>query len=369
MHTSPGTMVVRSRCVVRTGIASSLVGALVLAAGCGASPPRASEPTPEGEVASERPAPATPTTPEPTPPVPVVLVRPPPEARERIDRWTFAELIPLQRWAAVPGRVIGLLYAAGEQPWGTTYHHAGVAPAIPGRTEYRFVTGPSSPWALYFVSDGRGENFMQMRGAERTYDVAMFRPDTPNRWGLGRPAHLVELEVDGGRGGIADYVHFIATDARVLDGTEGSLRDVTTTLVALRDLFDAQLAEDGFEADASEIGAVFHADVAALEARTADGTDAGTHTTIASHPTWDADTHRLVVLFFATRFVAREVVREVPWSCPPRAPCAPPRPPEPETHRGGVQLAIRYEVDATDTVVRETTYAPRPLSEAPPIGY
>ena len=344
---------------------------MALAGGCGSSPraspaPRTAETTGGTEGTQEPEAPEA--------PPPLVLVRPPPGARERIDRWTFAELIPLQRWAAVPGRVIGLLYAAGEQPWGTTYHHAGVAPTIPGRTEYRFVTGTSSPWALYFVSDGRGENFMQMPGAERTYDVAMFRPDTPNGWGLERPAHLVELEVDGGRGGIADYVHFIATDARVLDGTEGYPRDVTTTLVALRDLLDARLAEDGFEADVSEagggeIGAVFRADVAALEARTADGTDAGTHTTIASHPTWDPDTHRLVVLFFTTRFVARVVVREEPFRCAPRAPCAAPRPPEPETHRGGVQLAIRYEVDATDTVVREITYAARPLSDAPPIGY
>lgn len=207
-----------------------------------------------------------------------------------------------------------------------------------------------------------------MQAGDRTYDVAMFRADTPNEWGLGRPAHLVELEVDGGRGGIADYVHFIATDARVLDGTEGYLPDVTETLIALRRLFETRLEEEGFEDDGSAIGAVFRADVEALLARTADGTDAGTHATAATHPTWDADAHRLVVLLFATRFVARRTERAHPWSCPPGAPCAPPRPPEVEIHRGGVQLAIRYEVDPTNTVVRETSYAPRPLSDAPPLG-
>src|SRR5688572_12007631 len=94
-----------SKMGVLVRLAAWLCAMTVLAGGCGSSPPRAAPAPHTAEAAGG--ADGTQAQGAPEAPPPLVLVRPPPGARERVDRWTFAELIPLQRWAAVPGRVIG----------------------------------------------------------------------------------------------------------------------------------------------------------------------------------------------------------------------------------------------------------------------
>jgi hypothetical protein len=47
-------------------------------------------------------------------------------------------------------------------------------------------------------------------------------PESKNPFGLKRFAHIVELDVNGGRGA-ASNLHFVATRVKVLDGTPGQV--------------------------------------------------------------------------------------------------------------------------------------------------
>lgn len=162
---------------------------------------------------------------------------------KEVKNWSgHNDLVPFQQWPVLGTTTIGLLYQSGPQAWGPTLNHTRGITNNPARIEYAYTTAGSSPFALYFQSRGEGENFLANWGVPTPdgkafrSSAAMFTAATPNRWGLSRPAHLVELEVNGGAGG-GNGVHFIVTNARVR--TDLVSWEPTETLVALRGMFDA----------------------------------------------------------------------------------------------------------------------------------
>ena len=94
------------------------------------------------------------------------------------------------------------------------------------------------PRELFFVTDGRGDPVK--RGMQRItpdggmlqLDVAQFSPRVADPWGLSKQAHLVDLELNAGLGSQAGDL-MVATNARVLDGTEVFPLDLEVVLTSL----------------------------------------------------------------------------------------------------------------------------------------
>ncbi|MGE0526462.1 MAG: hypothetical protein AB7G93_17380 [Bdellovibrionales bacterium] len=133
---------------------------------------------------------------------------------------------PYQTWADLGANAMGMLVSAQVLDIPLIDHGWGIY-EDPKRTEYKFMQEGLSPVAMYFVSDGRGFNFLKdwstsdMRGFRA--DAAMFSAHTPNEWGLKDDAHIVTVEVNGGRGGDAS-IHFIATGVEIQQTLESDLR-------------------------------------------------------------------------------------------------------------------------------------------------
>lgn len=253
-------------------------------------------------------------------------------------------------WPDLPGRAVGVL-------WATSLYSGRadcVARGPDDRVEYHFSRGPHPPHALYFPSDGRGFNFIRQwivplpDGTTTKVDAAMFRPATANVWGLHACAHLVELAVNSGRGGRG--LHFIATDVRVLDGTTAFPWQLARVLADLR-------ARSLAHAEAQR---------AAREPSPPSSGPWITQNTPGMLVTWLPETDQLEVLVWsiesrtATRALGRETIKPEP--CPPNAPCARRdvgtfelREVRSET----VDFAVRFELDRTARLVRETIYTPR----------
>lgn len=286
--------------------------------------------------------------------------------RRVVREWqNRADLVPFQVWPELPGRVVGVLWAAGPQPWGATVSHAGGFERHPSRTEYKFAADGSSPYALYFPSDGQGSNVLDHWSVplpDGSHAVmaprsAMFLPSTPNPWGLHRAAHLVEVEVNHGRGGHGHYIHFVATDVRVLDGTDAFAPHVDDVFVALRSRFDATLEEHQAEI-------VEHLSSVQRELGD-DVVRAPSEDVIAILPTWLTRENALEVLFYREVQFASEGAPREEWSeCPPCPPGAPCMACDPQMIRRtpyttyGYRFAIRYRVDPRGVLVTETIYAP-----------
>jgi hypothetical protein len=259
--------------------------------------------------------------------------------------------------------------ASGGQPWGGSINWTRGFEHGSSRIEYRFLFDRSSPYAVYFVSDGRGFNFMKNwsvptpgGGKARHQGVAMFRPDTPNDLGLRRLAHLVEVEVNNGSGGAG--IHFVITGLRVLDGTASYPMHPDDALLALRKRFDATLATYGVETDAI-----------LQKARSALAKDwtipKRAEEQISVWPTWVEKESVLEVVFVARAGEAAqgpptERMRQCPkCPCTPDGRCAPcarcdPTPiVERPSRQYGWEVAARYRVDRSGRVTGETIYAPR----------
>jgi hypothetical protein len=253
-----------------------------------------------------------------------------------VDDWGGpAALVPFQHWLPVPGRVVGLLFARGAQPWGGSLSYGRGSDTGTERTEYAFSFDRSSPYALYFASDGRGFNFLSdwgvplPDGSTARYDAAMFGPETPDPWGLDRPAHLVELEVNDGRGGRGGPtgLHFVVTGARVIDGSDECPVPAEQLLVDLRRRFDETARRHeadlgGWLADASPVRRV------------------------AVWPTWMRDDETIEALFVLDVAAA----------------------PDGPTPSSGYTMAAFYVADCRGNVERETVYAPLPRGTAPVAG-
>lgn len=279
---------------------------------------------------------------------------------QRVTRWDGAPHQLLYRpgspggWPDLPGRAVGVLWSVA------LYNGRGECvtrnPGDP--VQYQFSRGPIPSYSLYFPSDGRGFNFIPQwivplpDGTTTKVDAALFRPDTTNTWGLHACAHLVELAVNAGRGGRG--LHFIATDVRVLDGTAAFPWRLNRVLADLR-------ARTRAHADAHR---------ADLQVRASGPGPWTTQRTPGMLVTWLPETDQLEVIVWstetrtATRTLGRETIRPEP--CPPGSPCARRDAgtfEDREVQRETVDFAVRYELDRTARLLRETIYTPRQQSD------
>jgi hypothetical protein len=286
-----------------------------------------------------------------------------------VTTWTLQEIVPIQLSPSVPGTVVGLLWTAGQQPWGAGYEHNGFPSTSTDHAYYKFGFDGSSPYAMYFVSDGRGKNFIKnwtvplgsnatLGGAPGTakYDAAVFEPTTPNPWGLSRTAHVVELEVNDKRGGTG--IHLVITRARVIDGTPAFLPRADDVLIGLRQRFNVYLA-----VNEDRIRKNLDAEVSPLQSSYGFGTPFTS--AVGVFPTWDTNKKAIDVVF--TRITSQSgqgtpKTSEVECTpCPPGAACVrcvkrmlsviP-------TAQIAVYTAARYVVDKSGQVIGETHYAP-----------
>ena len=277
------------------------------------------------------------------------------------------EQIPFQRWPDVPSYVVGILYEAGAQPWGGSVGHMRNAHTSSGRNEYKFSFDGSSPYALYFASDGRGENYLTGWGVPlpnqqyEQYDAAMFGAAVQDEWGLDRKAHLVELEVNNGKGGRG--LHFVVTDARVLDGTDDFPMDPVAVLVSLRRSFDREIDARRDDLNAKMAASKQRAEQAVVGKRDPEKTMPEAQ--VAMWPSWHREDRKLSVTFV---YLAGGVINEtIPAEhvkhpdCPPGAPCVdwgPPQP-QPASHAYGVEMGATFDVDASGAITAATIYEPR----------
>jgi hypothetical protein len=323
-----------------------------------------------------------------------------PTAKQEKAGHVLEQQIPFQRWAPLPGRKVGLLVAVNS-PWGTLISWGRGMPAVPAQKPYSrvywFLADGDSPRALYFESHGEGLNFLEHwtvplpDGKSTFYDAAMFGPDMKNRFGLGKDAHLVELEVNSGQGAPGNYIHFVATDVRLIDGRgDASLH---------ADLVLGQASTEFRRFVDGQRGAIDSAmkDVAKLA-----GKPFGPETSGAQEgvfPTWSGDDQHLRVLFVRheerssshteMRNVGGECnkYRELPLGADPvddkaRGPNAPMQmpgrtlhacpPPHQEpavvTKGYGVEIAASYEFDASGKLIAVTEYLPAALPYRAPDG-
>ncbi len=282
-----------------------------------------------------------------------------------VESWSYDELVPRQQWPEVVGTRRGIVMASGKQPWGAGVLWTRGFDRSDTRTEYRFFAEGSSPYAVYWASpDGRGENVMTWSvlsgsGGLRQVQAAMFEPETPNDWGLGRRAHLVEVDAvaiagSGSNGGL----HFVIDGARVLDGTAGHALVVEDALMQLRARFDAAMRDADAEIERM---------LAEQRRQVPEGYEmrAPEAPTVAVFPTW-LDAERLMVAIFYARYTEahlgpeeRRMSRCPPCPCTPDGRCAPCARcvPREEVHVPQVnaswQMAARYVVSGDGRLVEE----------------
>lgn len=281
--------------------------------------------------------------------------------RAQLPRDQIQPLVPRQQWPVVPGHVVGLLVQSGPQPWGATYGYWGAPATDAARDEYVFTFEGSSPWAIYFPSDGRGRNFMRAwsvptpQGAFATAGVAMFGRDTANAWGLRGRAHLVDVEVNSGRGGQRAQPHFVITSARVLDTTRLAVSP-EDALVALRLRFDRMVATLG--GDVARARAEIRSRAGAVPEQ------------VGVAPTWYDGPRTLVVTMTLTanaqqptgpartETVACPECPCTPQGCAPCVPCTPTVRTVVPIATTSIQVAARYTVDRAGRLTEETLFSP-----------
>ncbi len=309
-----------------------------------------------------------PWTPIATVPVRPLTLAPNLETRERRDWKEHEDGLRRAPQADSPPRAVGLLVSVA---WWASAPPSCRGAAPQDRVEYNFSLG-GSHYALYFPSDGRGFNVLNnwsvdlpfQEGGAGTFriDAAMFRADTPNPWGLESCAHLVELEVNHGRGGRG--IHFIATALRVVEGTEvfaGRAQEVLESLTG-RFLASAEIHRGALREEFRRVQAQWARHRPPQEL-SIDRVEMGPESASA---TWNDDTHELEVVLQhrgqikSSSVVGREVIP--PSTCPPGAPCA--------YRESGTfdlvatwtlraEFAVHYRVDREARLVEETIYLPR----------
>jgi hypothetical protein len=275
----------------------------------------------------------------------------------------LAAKVPFQEWPVLSAKQVGLLLTV-RSPWGVDVGWTRLLrSAEDGRNEdwgnYLFTFGGHSPWALYFASHGEGVHFLKQWRVplpDKTswvVDAAMQRPGAGAPWGFSAPAHLVEVEVNGGQGA-ASNLHFVATKARILDGTS------EYPIVSSRALDDARLRFDAWrDACGAAIDEAF-----SEAARSPSGPPVGPEKETAYEaiaPTWDAGAAELRVPFFrrVVRASERTERKMVVHACPPGAPCLPPREEMVTTRHGyGVEIAYEAAYDREGKLVATHAFGP-----------
>lgn len=295
------------------------------------------------------------------PAAPLAAVRP---ERVPADR-LLVRRARFQQWPTLPARTVGLLVQF-DSPYGQLVGWGRGVRRLGGQfpstnSRYSFATDGASPWAIYFASKGEGYNVLRHwqvpipQGRFASFPlVAMYQPDTPNAYGLRAPAHLVEVEVNGGEGA-APGVHFVATGCRVLDGTRRYPIVVADALAAARQRFEELLVREQ-----SAVAAALD------QAARVPGFEPYGPTIMLTHegviPTWLRESERLRVVFY--RAVTATSYRSEPAPTGGRAPGPGPwrpRLPVTLTRVHGVELGLELEFDRRGRLVAEREHVPAPL--------
>jgi hypothetical protein len=282
----------------------------------------------------------------------------------------FAALLPaavvaqLQPAAARPlgARAQGVLQMPGEYPWGVHYE-----PGFPWEwarseksSQYRLIIGSDEHCVPYFPAPpGTAESF-PFRAPESgpgsgpavRHSVARNPVAAVRGYGAVNQAHLVEVEVNGGRG--ATGSSFVVASLRVIDGTSEVPWVLTDQLLRLRRRFDAAVRSHGRQLEAAL--------TKAKRARAAQpgGTilrELETFELVIFEPTWDPSDRRLTV-FFGHKRQGGFWIRSAPPARQGNVKHAP-APPE----RGVSYLAAmgaRYVVDASGALREEEIFPPDP---------
>jgi hypothetical protein len=170
-------------------------------------------------------------------------------------------------------------------------------------------------------------SFATPHGKSARHDIAWFGPASPNKWGLARSAHVVDLEVNDGAGGIGPT--FIATRVRKLD------TPVERLLLALRHRFDGDVATNQRVID----------DLAAKAGSGPGGCALGSLArTVGVWPTWSAKDGTLDAVF------------TLQATAPSAKACSP---------NFALLFAASYRVRPDGTLLRATLYAPMAVGTLP----
>ena len=290
------------------------------------------------------------------------------EAKQSVvAEWSLFEIHPETQWGKLSPRVIGVLFKADPR-WG---EHLGHRPdATGGWGGFHFGLGERTPLVPYFLSDGRGDNFMRgwprisATGERLLVDAAALSGDLAAEAGFPRAAQLVELEVNGGWGDIGNSLHFVATRGRVIDGTTRYPLRVDDALIMLRGRFDAQLAE---QRPAIAAALAQFADRVHIDAPEA--TLAPIDENVGLRASWLPEDALLDVLVYCRvhqhalgpEYPVRPCTVEPCTNGRPCVPCDPTPRVARERADFGRHFAVRYRVDMQGVLVAEITYALRPF--------
>ncbi len=268
----------------------------------------------------------------------------------------------------LPGKAIGLIVLPGREPWGTFYE-PGFDWAWAGSekdTTYRFLVGERTEYAPYFSPASPIRTPFGLRvelpAGPTSYTVDMAagaKALAAKAHGIRAAVHLVEVEVNGGRGGRGP--HFVITGARILDGTSALPLSLEEKLGEARRAFDAAVARMG-GAIARDLEAAGK-DVRAGAGKRFVRASPMDVEQVVYRPVW-VEASRRVEVTFAYRRVRAWIVK----SGPPR-PYTKGAPPPPElTARYSAGVALRYRLGEGAPVEVET-FGPMVLEPAIPFHH
>jgi hypothetical protein len=219
------------------------------------------------------------------------------------------------------------------------------------------------PGWVRFVSDGRGDSVARLArktldGRTIRIDSAHFRPGPANPWKLTRAVHLVEVEINGGKGDATKDPSFVITNVRVLDRSLLLPLDLDAAVKALSARAVLRLKELETEGDAMRKAAEATIDRAArrVEAKESDGWGRE----LAPQPwvSWDDAKHELSIVHLQRREARYEAPpRPLPVQCLPGQPCA--QMSEIPRFQIDVLQAVRQTVSDAGVLLEEVTYTPQ----------
>lgn len=268
-----------------------------------------------------------------------------PASYSEVQAVAISRLIPTSEWPDVPGRAVGVVFAAGPQPWGASVNNLRGFDTRPDSEVYRFSLEGASSYGVYWMTTRGGMAFdrRQPCKARRAFASAGFKPGDQNTHGLVRRAHVVELAVNSGVGGCGS--EFVATGTRILDRTDAVWFDTETVLGQLRKRFDATVT-----AHANDLASAMNEKHRKLEHDKREKL-------VAAMPTWLANERQLEVLFIV-KDEHSGTIYGYGALAGDRTLFARPRPPDPIHFVHGAAMAVRYTVDHEGKLVGETVYLP-----------
>jgi hypothetical protein len=164
----------------------------------------------------------------------------PPAAGE--DRKKQEAVFPTRDFAALPGKVVGVLASNGSAVLAQE-GRKGPADTLclgSGEGSYRwlYVPVPKKPLigALNVRVGPRGET------TRRFDSLGLANPRTVQKWGVTQPYTLVEVEVNGGQGAPPGE-NFVATDLRVVEGSREYPFKATAAVNRVRAAYEAALKD------------------------------------------------------------------------------------------------------------------------------